>query len=144
MIIAIYYLNFFFYGIAKGISNAQVFENGETWRNKYKWKDTIKTIPVLAPKSGLYGWYHKKYRLPYKERFFLSATLFVNMTDPFHFWESVRSKLLILIGLHAYSLPAIVPGLLWWEVALVAVLSWCSYVAGFHLIYQPTRRRLRK
>ncbi len=144
MLIVIYFLNMFFYGIAKGISNAQVFENGETWRNKYKWGDKEKSIPVLAPRSGLYGWYHKKYRLPYRERFLLSATLFVSVTDPFHFWEGVRSKLLILVGLSAYALPAIVPGLELWEILGVAGLSWLAYVSGFHAIYQPTRRRLRR
>jgi hypothetical protein len=121
------------YGAFKALSNAYQFEVGqESWKNKYR--KGLKPIP-----KGWYGRYHRRYDLSFHERFPLSGTSLVWLTDGFHFWEQMRIWLfefMLIVFVSNYL--RITPS--WWWILAV----WVSFHIGFTPTIQIVRRKLRK
>lgn len=60
----------------------------------YSWKNKYDKSMSLAPTKGLYGFYHKHFNLKYREKFLLSGTTLVFLTDFRHLL-----KLLLVISI---------------------------------------------
>ena len=65
------------------------FWGSEQWKRKYKLRHGF-TFP--APRT----WYYKAFNIKYRERFPLSATALVFITDGFHLTQWLTTKLLFL------------------------------------------------
>lgn len=83
-------LFFFIYSILKGLQDYQMVYNSNSWRKKYA--IGLKPIP-----KGLYGLYHQVNGLSYKEKFFLSGSLLVFLTDWWHLFDLLRIIAIALI-----------------------------------------------
>lgn len=60
------------------------FWNKDSWKNKY---NSLMTLPKD-------NWYYKFFKIDYRERFPLSATMFVFVTDGFHLTQWLMIKCL--------------------------------------------------
>lgn len=103
-----------FSAIAHGkfyIGNMFGFFGSSQWVRKYKRPRTDET-----PKN----FYYKTFRIPYKECFPLSATALVFVTDAYHFFQWLTTKLIFL---------AITRD------PLTYVLIWVVWSIGFNIVY---------
>jgi hypothetical protein len=98
--------------------NQAGFWGKESWLRKYK-LDHINR-PILAKKSL----YNKVFKLKYQERFPLSATLLVFLTDGYHLTQFIAvNSLLLEIALLTHQ-------------TLTTYLTvWIVWHVGFHLTY---------
>jgi hypothetical protein len=71
------------------MNNVYGFWGERSWTRKYVWlKDPISnTEPMFVAVPN--NWYYRLFKLPYKERFPLSATFLVNFTDGYHMCQSI-------------------------------------------------------
>lgn len=122
----------FIYGLSKAISDASFFELPNQWVNKYA-KDPESGLLIEAPKKGYYGWYHRVNGLKYRERFYLSATALVFVTDPWHFWQQIMIWTVRLTALYAATFIA---AFQWWWVLVVMV----AMMIPFKLLLNRARR----
>jgi hypothetical protein len=113
-----------------GLDNWELFRNGyaakQDWRNKYA-KDSQGAL-IPAP-DRLY--YHL-FSLTYKERFPLSATALVALTDRWHLYKTAsvfanRTALALLIW------PNILPE--WWGLPTIWLALTALWAFGFHIFY---------
>lgn len=65
------------------------FWSADSWRNKYKSNGAFMDN---APNN----WYYRFFKIDYKEKFPLSATLLVFLTDGYHFTQWIMIKCLAL------------------------------------------------
>jgi hypothetical protein len=73
-------------------SQQEVFKESDDWTNKYR-------QPLqVAPKN----WYTKLFKLKYKERFPLSGSLLVALTDRYHRWQFFF-KVLLCVAIVTYQ-----------------------------------------
>lgn len=63
--------------------NATGFWGVDSWKRKYDWNGDY----VLVPNDGHKNFYERLFNIKYKERFFLSSTLLVSLTDGMHFCQ---------------------------------------------------------
>lgn len=113
-----------FFGLLKALSDASFFELPNQWENKYK-KEPESGLLIEAPKKGIYGLYHRLKDLTYQERFPGSATVFVWLTDPFHFFEHWQGWLVsgLSMWLASFYMPFSWWWLLWVYLAFVSINS---------------------
>ena len=113
-----------------GLENWEMFRNGykttRAWENKYA-KDT-KGVLIPAPDKP----YYRLFRLQYKERFPLSATALVALTDRWHLYKTTsvfasRTALALLIW------PNILPA--WWGLPIIWFALTALWAFGFHIFY---------
>lgn len=71
------------------------FWGAMSYMRKYRLVGFMST--VYPPTKGLYGWYHKFFKIKYKERFPLSATALVSFTDGLHTVQWFMLKFLYLL-----------------------------------------------
>jgi len=96
------------------------------WRKKYKWDEQGTFLP--APKT----WYYRFFKIKYKERFPLSATFLVAITDGYHLSQSVM--FLSIAGSFSIAL-SLNFFLVWGGILLVHSLS--------YLIFQSKRNDVK-
>lgn len=75
------------------------FFGSDSWRRKYKrhkQSNDFIYLTLPAPEKGLAGWYYRFFRIKYKERFPLSATVLVFLTDGYHLVQFVMIKAIII------------------------------------------------
>lgn len=75
------------------------FWGSESWKRKYKKhpasNDVIfLTLPPIE--KGIWGWYYKFFGIKYRERFPLSATVLVFLTDGYHLVQFVMIKAILI------------------------------------------------
>jgi hypothetical protein len=98
--------------------NQAGFWGKESWLRKYK-LDHINR-PILAKKSL----YNKVFKLKYQERFPLSATLLVFLTDGYHLTQFIAvNSLLLAIALLTH------------QTLTTDLTVWIVWHVGFHLTY---------
>jgi hypothetical protein len=108
---------FMFHSVARS-RNPTGFWGKESWLRKYKLDHLDR--PTLAKKT----WYTKLFNIKYKERFPLSATLFVFISDGFHALQFVAiNSLLLAVSLQTKNVPQAF-------IALIIV-----YRVGFYFTY---------
>lgn len=90
--------------------------SGDTSKNKYK-----------QPLQIASGWYSKLFSLKYKERFALSGSLLVALTDKYHAFQSFF-KIFLCLSIVLYA-----PMFQWW---LDAIIFWVIFGVVFSLIYR--------
>jgi len=89
----------FSYFAAKGLQDAILSTGkGFNWRNKYK--QPFEDIKTLHP---IYRSYHELVGAKYKEKFFLSASLLVALSDKWHMWGMLRHSILFTLALYAFD-----------------------------------------
>ncbi len=93
------------YFYAKGQKKA--FEDRDSWTNKYK-------QPLEPAKKG---WYKKITGIKYKEKFPLSASVLVALTDDYHRWQFYY-KVLLCVWAVTYR-----PLFSWWD-GLIYFVAW--------------------
>ena len=116
--------------------NADYYTPTKSWKYKYEEDEFGRLVP--APKEGLYSWYHKRFNLAYKERFFLSGTALVGFTD---FWHKMKTTMMntqrlafcLLLFMFIRRDNALLKSLLICSVAFVFI--WAVQALGFHIIY---------
>lgn len=112
--------------------NMYGFWGSNSWKRKYSTFRPLRLLMkdrnpwgeelLLPPESGLYGWYHSFFNLKFKERFPLSATALVFLTDGWHLmqlfmWLSYLGAIAIAIN----SDTAVTSSLLIWFMAWLKV-----------------------
>lgn len=73
----------------------------ESWKGKYR-KDSEGAL-IAAPEN----WYYNSFDISYKEKFPLSATLFVSFTDAWHLLKTISEActrtVIVLLGIWLYG-----------------------------------------
>ena len=112
---------FFLLGAFKGCMDWQMKTNSGSWIDKYK--------QPLEPAPD--SWYYKMYNLKYKERFFLSATLLVVLTDWWHFFSFaiMLVQLVLAVGALYIKPDEFLP------VYYLIPILYSFRQLGFHLLY---------
>ena len=110
-------------GLLKGWKDWEMKNNSSSWENKYK--------NPLTPAPGT--WYYKAFNLKYKERFPLSATQLVFLTDAWHFAGTLEILTLISILLFLPQIDV-----------LNALLCFPARKLGFHFMYSWLLPRIYK
>lgn len=105
------------YSILKGLQDYVMINHSNSWKDKYK--QPLKPIP-----KGFYGLYHRINGLSYYERFPLSGTLLVSLTDWWHLLGFARFWLI-------YYVIYTEIGITWQPIVL--------YWAGFAITYKLLR-----
>jgi len=96
--------------------------------DRRKWKSgQLGLLP--APKT----WYYKLFDLKYQERFPLSATLFVFVTDAFHFSNFLMRYSLTGAIMLAFWSPMAINS--WWTGVLITFYIFAAYSLGFFLSF---------
>lgn len=97
------------------LSQKETFENSEGWKNKYK-------QPMSpAPKN----WYYRFFKLKYREKFPLSGSLLVSLTDKYHFYQLIF-KLLLCTSIVLYR-----PVLGLWDAMIYFVLWGMTFTLSY-------------
>ena len=97
--------------------NPQYWDANISWKNKYAWDENGELIPVTDDNVGCtLRWYYSLFNLQYIERFFLSATMFVFITDGMHLMQFFFKNLMIL------SIAVLLDPCLYWFV--IYYLAW--------------------
>lgn len=105
-------------------TDANSFFGVDQWKRKYRVKHHNGEM-INAPRT----WYYRYFNLKYKERFFLSGTLLVFVTDAFHFSQWMMMNFIALaVGT---AMAEEIPMILWW--ALCARVTWWI---GFGLFFE--------
>lgn len=100
------------------LSQSANFKDSEGWKNKYKQPMTP------APDN----WYYKFFRLKYREKFPLSGSFLVSLTDKYHFYQlGFKAFLCLSIALHR-------PTFDWW-------IETIGYFAAFGIVFTLIYRR---
>ena len=73
--------------------NKQFFNSNLSWKNKWYWNQFDERVPLK--KSWKYLWL---FTPKYKERFYLSSTMFVFVTDGEHIFQFFKNRFITLIG----------------------------------------------
>lgn len=126
-------------GIAKSICDTLFF------RYEYSvFKDAKFIWDVWGPVDGKAGTWKNKWKLddngnvirdsngqPKYERFYLSSTLLVWLTDPWHAFDNIR-----ILSMFSIPLLVILFGLKWWIVLLCVVAFYLTFhiIFDFHLL----------
>jgi hypothetical protein len=102
---------------------------------KYKRYGKHSTICESRPTKGLYGWYHKRFKLRYKECFLFSATALVSVTDSFHLSNIIFRLSMILAVCFAdwYPMEPVKFVITMAEYMLI-------YVTGYYITYYGLRK----
>lgn len=100
------------------------FWGSESWKRKYQWNADY----VLVLNDGHQNWYEKLFKIKYKEKFFLSSTLLVSLTDGQHFCQ-LWFKLFLCASIALYKPIFDV----WW---INAVGLWALFGIIFTLAYR--------
>ncbi len=117
---------------------------GGSWKNKWELDSNGNTIEIEK-----FPWYYFGYKPKFKERFWLSSTWLVSLTDLWHTSERARSlayalaAVLLAIQAAGFSIPLMgIPYLIWWaEPTLLnlifSIVVWfrVSQLLGFTLFY---------
>lgn len=96
--------------LAYGLFNKKqdTTDKSETWLNKYLAKDSVESGVGYSKIKGrfyqqvdnwdtktwferVYKWYHIRYKLTYKERFLLSGTMLMWLTDKWHQHKAMQT-----------------------------------------------------
>lgn len=99
----------FFYTVSQSITFGKFRLRGDFWQN---WNRKYKEPKEPAPTT----WYYKLAVLKYKERFPGSGTIFVSLTDGYHFSQMVFKVSLVL------SIVTYRPWLGLWDALLLFIL----------------------
>lgn len=100
------------------------FWETDSWMRKYKQDKSITHVYsfVEAPKT----WYYTYFKVPYKESFTGSATIFTLFTDGYHLMQFVM-KILLAASIALYR-----PHFGLWD----GVIYWLVWSATFHVFYK--------
>ena len=96
-------------------SQQELFKESEDWKSKYK--------EPLEPSDK--NWYTDLFNLKYKERFFLSGSFLVALTDNYHKYQ-LFFKLLLCVSIVLYR-----PLLGWWDALILFVLWGVTFTVVF-------------
>lgn len=99
------------HGKLKWVKDGHPFWDQDSWERKYASDDEGHILP--APDN----WYYRFFKIKYKERFPLSATLLVSLTDGAHLMQTAF-KVLFCISIVTYSME-----FCWWMV-LIYFVEW--------------------
>lgn len=109
----------FFYGVSQSITFGKFRIKGDFWENwNRKYKQPLEQAQTT--------WYYKLAVLKYKERFPGSGTIFVALTDGYHF-SQLLFKVSLMLAIVSYR-----PWLGIWDAAV--------YMALFGIIFTATNR----
>jgi len=89
------------------LSQKETFTNSEGWKNKYR-------QPMTPAKIN---WYTNLFKLKYREKFPLSGSLLVSLTDKYHFFQ-LCFKVLLCASFVFYR-----PVFGWWD-GLILFFTW--------------------
>jgi len=118
----------FSYFAAKGLQDAILSTGkGFNWRNKYK--QPFEDIKTLHP---IYRSYHELVGAKYKEKFFLSASLLVSLSDKWHMWGMFRHSIVFALCLYAFDLNV-----------MLAALSYAMGLIVFNFTYVTFKSKLK-
>lgn len=121
-----------------GLDNEELFHRGycaaDTWKNKYAQDEDGQLIP--APDT----WYYRAFALKYQEKFPLSATALVSLTDRWHLLNAIPGICYRLIIAILAVAPFVDPFQLtrkerWLIGACVYGFLWGVGAIFFHLTY---------
>lgn len=87
-------------------TNSWSFWGEDSWQNKYKRHDH--TFIMVTNQN----WYYRLFDIPYIEKFPLSATALVYLTDGYHFMQFCF-KILLAIGIFGFTWSALIAWSLW-------------------------------
>ena len=118
----------FSYFAAKGLQDAILSTGkGFNWRNKFK--QPFEDIKTLHP---IYRSYHELVGAKYKEKFFLSASLLVSLSDKWHMWGMFRHSIVFALCLYAFDLNV-----------MLAALSYAMGLIVFNFTYVTFKSKLK-
>jgi len=118
----------FSYFAAKGLQDAIMASGkGFLWQKKYEWPFvSIDTLPKW------YKVYHQMVGLKYKEKFFLSGSLLVSLSDWWHFVGLLRHSIVFSLCLYAFDLNV-----------MLAALSYAMGLVVFNFTYVTFKSKLK-
>jgi len=96
-------------------SQEETFDNSDSWENKYQ--KPLRVAPV--------NWYYKFFKLKYKERFPLSGSFLVALTDSYHQYQ-LFFKLFLCTAIVLYQ-----PLFYWWDALIYFVLWGIVFTLAF-------------
>ena len=110
--------------IIMGRYNQSIFSlfNPDWWNPQLSWKHKW----VYPLESTIKAWYYFGFYPRYKERFIYSSTIFVGLTDAWHFFK-IFFIFFIVLGIVCYT-PIINPYIDW----LVYYITWTSVFTIFY------------
>ena len=97
------------------------FWGNDSWRNKYKYP-ADKALFEYGK-----GWYYRLFKIKYKERFPLSATLLVSLTDGYHLMQ------LFFKGLLCVAIVFYTPLFGWWDLLIYFVTFGVVFTVCYRL-----------
>lgn len=128
----------FLYASFKGLADMFWIERDTNGDGKYK---HIEGKKVPAPTTGIYGLYHRTYELDFKEKFPLSATKLVFLTDYFHHFDFWRNTLVKALVAYVFYLST---GLGLGKTALFYLFIEAAFSIGFFICYTKGRQWYKK
>ena len=100
------------------------FFGQQSWVRKYK--QNLDGTLIKAPENN---WYYKLFKLQYREKFLFSTSLFVWVTDYWHFCQFIWVNSLFLLYSHT-----------WWGFAVL----WSVWHLTFNIVYLVKNKRKDK